>query len=198
MHKYLAELLGTLILTLAVLLSLAGSFPVPTPVLAGLTLGLLVYSLGHVSGAHLNPAVTIGLWSLGKISTLEALGYVVAQFLGAWLAPLAAHVLNVTPAVLQIGNAPSVGLAEALGALVFTFGIAAVVYGKTPAAMSGAVVGGSLVLGIALASSVSNGVLNPAVAYGIGSFSSMYVLGPVVGALSGMHLLRWLSGRGQE
>jgi glycerol uptake facilitator-like aquaporin len=60
--------------------------------------------------------------------------------------------------------------------------------------MSGLVVGGSLLLGIALASLLgSNGVINPAVALGIGSFNVMYVLGPVLGSLLGMQVYKRLA-----
>ena len=83
--KYLAELFGTFGLALAVSLAAAGSY-LPTPVIAALTLGLFVYTIGHISGTHLNPAITAGALSIGKIRWQEAIGYWVAQFLGAGLA----------------------------------------------------------------------------------------------------------------
>lgn len=194
MKKYIAEGVGTGILTLAVGLSLAGVFPVSTPILAALTLCLFVYTLGHVSGTHINPAVTVGLWSLGKIKFNEAAKYVLAQCLGA------GTVWVLLPSlVTEVGRVPvhqtfGTGFAELIGAAVFTFGIASVVYGKVQPLMSGLVIGGSLLLGVAIAALLgSNGVLNPAVAFGISSFNIMYMLGPVVGSVLGMQLYRYLA-----
>ena len=83
--------------------------------------------------------------------------------------------------------------AEALGALFFTFGIASVVYGKTPHDASGAVVGSSLLLGIACAGLAGSlGVLNPAVALALGVFNWAYIIGPIVGSIVGMNLYRQL------
>ena len=49
----------------------------------GLTVLTLVYGLGHISGAHFNPAVTVGLWMGGRFKSSEILPYVIAQVLGA-------------------------------------------------------------------------------------------------------------------
>ena len=194
MRKYLAEFIGTFALAFAVSMSLAGNFPVPTPVLAALTLGLFVYTMGHVSGTHINPAITIGLLSINKIKLMDAVYYIVAQFAGAGLAYFLSDQL-VARATLTVVDSPWVLLAEALGALFFGFGVAAVVYGKVAKEMSGLVVGGSLLLGISFSALMNaNGVLNPAVALGIGSFGIMYVLGPVIGVSLGMWLFKYLSG----
>lgn len=191
MNRYLTEAFGTFLLTAVVGLSLAGNFPVATPILAGLTLGLFVYAAGGISGSHINPAVTIGLWSLKKISSADAAFYIIAQFAGAGAAALIINLLAVGPA-LTVAAAWPVFFSEALGALAFTFGIAAVAEGQVPAGASGAVIGGSLLLGLAIAASASNAVLNPAVALGIGSFSWIYLFSPIVGSLLGMNLYRWL------
>jgi glycerol uptake facilitator-like aquaporin len=193
MKSHIAEAIGTFALTLAVALSLSGTFPVPTPVLAGLVLGLFVYSIGHISGTHINPAVTIGLWSTGKVKNTDALWYIVAQFIGAGLAMFVATKGLSPMATLTVANSTQVLVAETLGTMFFTFGIAAVVFGKVYSGASGAVIGGSLLLGITFAALLgSNGVLNPAVAFGIGSFNLMYVLGPIIGSIIGMNAYKYL------
>jgi glycerol uptake facilitator-like aquaporin len=194
MKKYVGEAVGTGVLTMVVALALAGTFPVPVAVLAALTLGLFVYTLGHLSGTHINPAVTVGAWSIGKVSTDDMIKYVIAQAIGAGAALLLVQTMVADPAELIVGSGLEVGLAELIGTAVFTFGIASVVFGKAPAVMSGLVIGGSLLLGIAVAALLgSNGVLNPAVALGIGSFNIMYVLGPILGSVLGMQVYKRLA-----
>ncbi len=191
--KYFVELLGTFSLTLAVLLSLSHGFPVPTPLIAGLTLGIFVYTLGHVSGMHINPAVTLGLYSAGKIRTRETISYIISQFIGAGLAMLLGRSLVGLPSVIA-GSGLNLYMAEAIGAFFLLLAVSAVVNNKVSEQMSGLVIGGSLALGALLASVVSNGVLNPAVAFGIGSFSLPYIVGPIVGALLGVWVYReWVA-----
>lgn len=184
-----AEFFGTFSLTLGVLISISNpAFPVPTAVIAGLTLGLFVYTIGPISGCHINPAVTIGLASIGKVELPKAAAYIVAQFAGAGAALFAGTFLFPSAAELVVGNSVHIGMSEALGALVFLFGIAAVVLGLVPSVMSGIVIGGSLTLGVSWAAQATNGVLNPAVAFGIGSFSAAYVWGPILGGILGSWL----------
>ncbi|HLD60833.1 MAG TPA: aquaporin [Patescibacteria group bacterium] len=197
MKKYLTELLGTFLLALVVGLSLRGAFPVPTPVLAALTLGLFVYTAGHISGAHINPAVTIGVWSLGKIKPKDAVIYIIAQCIGATIALYTIAALYGEAGSdldLPLMNGFSVAAAEFLGAVFFTFGIAAVVHGKVPTDVTGVTIGGSLLLGLSIAASKSVAIINPAVALSVvgTSMSWAYLLAPVVGAVVGMNLFRWL------
>jgi len=193
MKKYIAEALGTFCLALTVALSLVGKLPIPTPLLAGLVLGLFVYSIGHISGTHINPAVTVGAWSIKKIKGMDAVWYIVSQFIGAALALWLVSATVGVP-VLVVSNSWTVGLAELIGTFFFTFGVASVIYGKTPSQLSGVVVGGSLFLGICIAALLgSNGVVNPAVALGIGSFSLMYLLAPIVGSVLGMQAYKLLA-----
>ena len=185
----LAELVGAFGLTLIVYMSLANpGFPVSTPVLAALTLGLFVVTVGGISGAHLNPAVTIGQAVIKRIDVATGVSYIIAQTVGALLAAVVASQLfdMDLSGVLVVGDTMQIGLAEAVGAFFFTFGIAAVVSGRVKENLSGPVVGLSLLLGIAVAAiGGANGVLNPAVALGIGSFNVMYLVGPILGSVVG-------------
>lgn len=191
--KYLVELLGTFILALIVRLSVAGEFVVPTPILAALTLALFVYSVGHISGAHFNPAVTLGLLSIRKISLRNALPYIGVQFVGAMLAIWVSNLLGVKLTPVSSNYFIS-GLAEGMGMFCFTFGIAAVVAGRVEKAMSGAVVGGSLLLGIALAALTGSvGILNPAVALAVQIFTPIYIVGPIIGSILGFNVYGFLN-----
>lgn len=181
-RAYAAECLGTFLLALLVHLSIGAHFPVPTPVIAGLTLGLIVYMLGSISGAHVNPAVTIALASIGKISWPEASRYVVAQILGGVLALLFGNAL-VGALALTAGSSVLILAAEVIGAGILVLGVSSVVHGKAPHDASGLTIGLSLALGALAASVQSNGVLNPAVALGIGSLSIAYVVGPIIGGV---------------
>jgi glycerol uptake facilitator-like aquaporin len=182
-HAYAAELLGTFLLAFLVHLGAGGGLPVPTAVIAGLTLGLIVYMLGPISGAHVNPAVTIGLASIGKIAPTEAAAYVVSQLLGGFLALLAGNWLLGSALSLTVSDTPLVGIAEAIGAAILVLGVCSVVYGKAPKDAAGLTIGTSLTLGALAASVQSNGIVNPAVALGLGSLSVMYVVGPLLGGI---------------
>ncbi|MEQ1849237.1 MAG: aquaporin [Candidatus Peribacteraceae bacterium] len=187
-----AELLGTFTLTLVVLLSMASSYGVPTSILAGLTVGLLVYVLGPISGAHFNPAVTIGFYSINKIASRDAMWYVVMQMLGAFLASWVG-MLMLGDAIIAIPvDTLAVFVGEAMGAAVLILSIAAVVFKKVDGAAAGLTIGTGLAIGAHIASSVGNGVMNPAVALGIGSLSWMYAIGPVVGAVIAAFGYQWL------
>jgi len=90
MKKYVAEFIGTLALILVgcggiVIGGFGPAFPVgilPIALAFGLTVTAMAYGIGHISGAHLNPAVTVSMLVAGRIKTDDALWYVVAQFIG--------------------------------------------------------------------------------------------------------------------
>lgn len=193
--KYIAEAIGTFALSFVVLGAVSSSnlLPIPVPILAGLTLALFVYTIGSISGAHINPAVTLGLLSIKKITPQDAVGYIVAQMLGALGAlVLAKSLLMVSPVVVGAFSG-SVFFAEMLGTFFFAFGIASVVYGKAKEQMSGIVVGWSLLFGILIASLAgASGILNPAVAFALNSVSLVYILAPIVGSILGFQVYKYL------
>ncbi len=195
LKKYLAELIGTFALSFVVLLAVASaSTPIPVPVIAGLTLALFVYSIGALSGCHINPSVTLGLLSIKKINVKDAVGYIVAQFIGAYLAIAIAHLFGISGLVAAGAWSNQVFFAEMLGSIFFTFGIASVVYGKAKEQMSGIVVGGSLTLGVLIAVFTgAAGILNPAVALALNSFTVAYIFAPIVGALIGFNLYKYVA-----
>ncbi|MEK7562896.1 MAG: aquaporin [Patescibacteria group bacterium] len=191
-RPYVAELLGTFLLTLAVSLSIAVPSVIPTPAIAGLTLMILVYVLGPVSGAQVNPAVTVGLWCVGKMKAKTALGYIVSQIAGALLVAPFLTLLQIIPVDAGASDSLAIGIGEALGAGLLVAGVCSVVYGKASGGQSGVTVGGSLFLGATIASAFGNGIVNPAVAIGLRSISLTYLLAPLIGGLIFAELYRWL------
>ncbi len=194
----LAEYFGTFSLAFAVLASINGVFSgfIPTAAVAGFALFLAVLTIGGVSGAHINPGITLGMLSLRKINPETAVSYIIAQVAGAFSAGAIMNTLldaEVVTVAAGEGDA-TIFLAEAIGMLFFGIGVAAAVHNKYTGVDAAAVVGGSLFLGILFASVVSNGVLNPAVAFAIDSVSWVYLLAPVVGATVGMHLYSYIVG----
>ena len=189
-RKYAVEALGVFILSLVVIVSVSSRFAIFTPAAAALTVAVLVYSIGHISGCHINPSMTIALYSLKKITGKNALGYIAAQIAGALAARYYAIYLFGYIPPFHVASNFKVGLSEALGTFLLAFGVASVVFDKVSEVTAGIVIGGYLLLGILAASVVSNGILNPAAALGVGSLSWSYVIGPIIGALAGMWVYR--------
>ncbi len=94
MNKYLAEAFGTFWLVLGGCGSavLAAGFPevgiglLGVSLAFGLTVLTMAFAIGHISGCHLNPAVTIGLWAGGRFNTKDILPYIIAQVIGGLIA----------------------------------------------------------------------------------------------------------------
>ncbi|HSX35232.1 MAG TPA: aquaporin [Candidatus Saccharimonadales bacterium] len=187
----MAEFLGTGILTAVVLAVSKSNIGIPyfVSLAVGLTLASLATVLAPISGAHLNPAITLGLWSARRIKTLPAVTYIVAQLLGAICAYLL-YTYFVNSHWANSGKFESrVLVAEATGAFIFAMGWAATVYRRLEGGKAAFAVGASLTVGILVASVGSGGMLNPAVALGARSWVwGTYVLGPVLGAIIGFNL----------
>lgn len=180
MRKNYAEFLGTFWLVLGGCGSavLAGSYIgfAGVALAFGLTVLTIVYALGHVSGAHLNPAVTIGLWANGRFSGKEVLPYVVSQILGATAAAATLYFI-VTGSGEAIGNFAANGYGEhspggytLLSAIitefVMTFMFIIVILGATdtnaPKGFAGVAIGLALTLVHLISIPVTNTSVNPA------------------------------------
>jgi len=186
----LAEFLGTAILTAVILAVTRSNVGIPyfIGLAAGVSLAVGMVVFGAISGAHFNPAITIGMWTARKIQALPAIVYVAAQLLGAAVAYLLyTYFVRTLPSTGEYE--PRILVAEAVGAFVFSLGWAAVVYHKLEGGKAAFVVGAAFMVGVIVATLGSIGLLNPAVALGMRSWVwGTYVLGPVLGAVIGFNL----------
>ena len=191
-----SEFLGTGVLTLIVL-SLSHSqlsLPYFIATAAGLTVTLMVIALADISGAVFNPALTIGLWTVRKLKTVQALSYIIVQFLGAAAAWYLFLYFTKLTGVKNTGTYDArLLVAEVLGTFIFSFSFAAALYQRMSLGLRGLMVGGGLVMGSLIASLGSAGILNPAVAMSLHQWGwGTYVLGPVLGAVVGFNLYNLL------
>jgi aquaporin Z len=187
-----AEFLGTGALTLLVLTVQRSTIGVPffVAAAAGLTVVLMSFVLGGVSGAHFNPAITLGMWTARKVETITGVLYIAMQMLGAWGAYYL-YTYFVNNSLQPVGGhfTGRILVAEAVGAGLFAFGFAAAALTSFTHAVSATFKGLSYMLGILAASSAAIGLLNPALALGTRAWVwGTYVLGPVLGAVIGVNL----------
>jgi len=142
----------------------------------GLTVLTIAYSFGHISGAHLNPAVTIGLWMGGRIGAKEILPYIIAQILGG-IAGAGVLYLIVTGNGSEIGTFAANGYgdhspgkysmnAAIITEFVMTFMFLLVILGSTdskaPGGFAGIAIGLALTLIHLISIPVTNTSVNPA------------------------------------
>ena len=178
-----------------------------------------VYSVGHISGCHINPAVTIALAATKKVDWSTAAAYIGAQLVGAILGAVLTLLVLIgnNPATLGLGsvsyNPATSGMLVAIGAeaigtaiLVFTvFGSA--VDGRAPAGFAGIIIGFIVYGIIILVGPITGAALNPArqvgplVLEGIIGYAKfaehlgqivVYLVGPVVGGLAGAFLYEYV------
>lgn len=196
-----AEFLGTGALTLLVLTVQRSTIGVPffVAAAAGLTLALVLFIFGSQSTGYFNPAITLGLWTARKLSSVTAVLNIVAQLLGAWGAYYL-YTYFVKNSLQPIGGhfTGRIMVAEAVGTGVFALGVAAAIYQSFSRAVTSSFAGLAYMLGIIAASSAAIGLLNPALALGVRSWVwGTYVLGPVVGAVIGINLYGLLFSEGE-
>ena len=169
--KLAAEAIGTFFLVLTVGLTVlppgAGQL---APLAIGFVLAIMIYATGHVSGGHLNPAVTLGVFMRGKATAAELIGYWIIQLLAGVLAGLVVRYVfkgNVLPAPAPLDAGPAF-LAEFLFtfALVFVVLNVATAKGTEGNSFYGFAIGSTVLVGAYAVGSISGAAFNPAVALG--------------------------------
>ena len=189
--KYIVEFIGTFTLALLIVLSANNSL-MPTPLIAGLTLMLFVYLIGAISGSHINPAVTIGLLSIKKISAEESQKYIVSQVLGGFTALALVSVSGFavsSPGAIRM----ELYFFEFLGMVLFTFGIGFIVFNKINSAFDGVIIGLSLLLGILISVyGGAAGILNPAVGIALKTTFVEYYIVQFLGGVAGFQSAKYL------
>ena len=223
--KLAAEFIGTFWLVLGGCGSavLAAAFPEVGIGLAGVSLafGLTVltmaYAIGHISGCHLNPAVTLGLWAGGRHPLGEVLPYIIAQVLGGIAGAFILYLIaSGAPGFDLSGGLASNGygahspggysmasgfLTEVVMTLMFLVIILGATDRRAPAGFAPIAIGLGLTLIHLISIPVTNTSVNPARSTGPAVFVGDWALGqlwlfwvaPILGALVAGYLYRWLS-----
>ena len=171
----------------------------------GLTVLTGAYGLGHISGAHFNPAVTFGLWAGGRFKGKDILPYVISQILGALLAAAVLYII-VTTSGMEIGRFAANGYGELspngysltaglITEFVMTFMFLLVILGATderaPKGFAGIAIGLALTLIHLISIPVTNTSVNPARSISQAVFVGgtyitqlwMFILIPIAGAM---------------
>ncbi|BBY35764.1 porin [Mycolicibacter minnesotensis] len=197
-RKYLTEMIGTFVFMFAVLgIVLSGTDCVAAVALGiGSVLMVMVYASGHISGGHLNPAVSVAAYLRGALPLNDLGPYIVAQLAGAlaafgvgfglWHDKYAAETLDLSGAVWP----------AFLAELVFTFALCYVVLhtatSKDSAGNSfyGLAIGFVVTVGVVAVGAISGGAFNPAITFGLmlsgifaWKFLWVYVIAQVLGAV---------------
>lgn len=171
----------------------------------GLVVMAMIYALGAVSGCHINPAVTLGLWAAGRFERSLVLPYIGSQFVGALLASGALRLLfpNSTTlgATLPAGSDLQSLVLETLLTIILMVVILCVsTGGKEAHLLGGVAIGGVIGLEALFAGPISGASMNPArslapavVGMNLGPVW-IYLVAPVVGALAGVPVWRCIHG----
>lgn len=201
MKKYSIEFIGTFLFVVSIIGVIYNASAL-VAIHIGIALTALVYMGWAISGAHYNPAVTLGVFLNKKISTRDAIGYIISQLLGAVAAFLImTKGLNISlPAVGLFGDTKSFFIAE----LIFTFALVTTVLhtavNRLTAGNSyfGLAIGAIVIVGVAVVGKISGGFFNPAVLLWIGLFgiptnAVIAILGgQLVGAFGAAYFYRYI------
>ncbi|MEA1786490.1 aquaporin Z [Arenibacter sp. GZD96] len=224
MKKLVAEFIGTLWLVLGGCGSavLAAGYPelgigfVGVAIAFGLTVVTMAYAIGHISGCHLNPAVSIGLWMGGRFNQKELLPYIIAQVLGGIAGAAILYTIATGKAGFEIGGFAANGYGEhspdgynmvaaLVTEVVLTFMFLIIILGathsKAPKGFAGLAIGLGLTLIHLISIPVTNTSVNPARSTSQALFAGGWALeqlwlfwvAPIVGALLAGLVYKYLS-----
>ncbi|WP_425988097.1 aquaporin Z [Afipia sp. DC4300-2b1] len=223
--KYAAEAIGTFWLTFAGCGSavLAAAFPqvgiglLGVSFAFGLSVVTMAFAIGHVSGCHLNPAVTVGLAAGGRFPGGQVIPYIIAQVIGAILGAALLYVIASGKAGFDLaGGFASNGYAdhspgkysllacfvsEVAMTAMFLFIIMGATHGKAPAGFAPLAIGLALVMIHLVSIPVTNTSVNPARSTGPALFVGgwavqqlwLFWVAPLIGGVIGGVVYRWLS-----
>jgi len=201
MRKYLAEFIGTFSLvfcgTGAIIINehTGGQIGhIGIAITFGLVVTAMIYSFGDISGAHFNPAVTLGFWAAKRLDKKELLPYIAAQVMGAFLATGILKLLF--PDNLNLGTTmPSGSVMQSfILEIILTFILVLVIIStsqgsKEVAAMAGVAIGFTVLLEAMFAGPISGASMNPArsiapaIVSGNVHFLWIYIAAPFMGGL---------------
>ncbi len=205
MIRYVTELIGTFFLVFTIGMVVIGG-AAAAPLAIGSILMVMVYMGGHVSGAHYNPAVTVGIYLRGAMEKRDIAPYVAAQILGAWLA--AGTVQFITGETFPLAPGADYSVIQALLCeILATFALVLVILNVATSKATegnsyyGLAIGFTVMAGAYSVGGVSGGALNPAVGIGPIIIDTMaggdslgnvwiYIVGPVLGALGAVPIFR--------
>lgn len=202
MKKYLAELVGTFVLVFCGVGAAAISGDkigiVGISLTFGLTLLAMAYAIGPISGCHINPAVTIGLATAGRMRWADVPGYVIAQVIGGIagagaLLPIVSGGIAATANSIQ-GDYTILGgfLTEALLTMVLVLTVIGATSKNAPAGLGGIPIGLALAVTNFVAIPVTNASINPARSIGPALYSGggdpvsqlwLFIVAPIVGGI---------------
>jgi aquaporin Z len=170
----------------------------------GLTLLTMAYAIGHISGCHINPAVSFGLWAGGRFPGKELAPYVIAQVLGGMAGGFASNGYGVhSPGGYGLGSA---AVCEVVMTLMFLFVIMGATDPRVPPGFAPIPIGLVLTLIHLISIPVTNTSVNPARSTGPALFVGgwaveqlwLFWLAPIVGAIIGGSLYRSLMAESPE
>lgn len=229
LKKLTAEFIGTFWLVLGGCGSavLAAAFPevgiglLGVSLAFGLTVLTMAFAIGHISGCHLNPAVSIGLWAGGRFSAKELAPYIVAQVVGAVVAGGVLYVIASGQAGFTLaGGFASNGygehspggytmmaalVAETIMTMMFLFVIMGATDKRAPQGFAPIAIGLALTLIHLISIPVTNTSVNPARSTGVALFVGdwavsqlwLFWVAPIIGAVLGALIYRFI-GEGQK